>query len=44
MNLDEFRKAMETDATCQIRVPASLVDAWKVATSWSTYADYIVGV
>lgn len=31
-------------ADCQIRVPASLVDAWKVATNWSTYADYIVGV
>ena len=31
-------------ADCQIRVPASLVDEWKVATNWSTYADYIVGV
>ena len=29
---------------CQIRVPASLVDAWKAATNWSTYANYIVGV
>ena len=29
---------------CQIRVPASLVDAWKTATNWSTYADHIVGV
>ena len=29
---------------CQIRVPAALVDAWKVATNWSSYADYIVGV
>ena len=29
---------------CQIRVPASLVDAWKTATNWSTYANYIVGV
>ena len=29
---------------CQIRVPASLVDAWKSATNWSTYADHIVGV
>ena len=28
---------------CQIRVPASLVDAWKAATNWSTYAGYIVG-
>ena len=31
-------------ADCQIRVPASLVDAWKTATNWSTYANYIVGV
>ena len=29
---------------CQIRVPAALVDAWKAATNWSTYADNIVGV
>lgn len=29
---------------CEIRVPASLVDAWKAATNWSTYADHIVGV
>ena len=31
-------------ADCQIRVPAALVDAWKTATNWSTYASYIVGV
>ena len=31
-------------ADCQIRVPASLVDAWKAATNWSTYAAHIVGV
>ena len=31
-------------ADCQIRVPASLVDAWKAATNWATYANYIVGV
>ena len=31
-------------ADCQIRVPASLVDEWKAATNWSTYADHIVGV
>lgn len=29
---------------CEIRVPASLVDEWKAATNWSTYADKIVGV
>ena len=31
-------------ADCKIRVPAALVDEWKAATNWSTYADYIVGV
>ena len=31
-------------ADCKIRVPAALVDKWKAATNWSTYADYIVGV
>lgn len=29
---------------CQIRVPASLLNAWQIATNWSTYADHIVGV
>lgn len=29
---------------CEIRVPAALVEEWKAATNWSTYADYIVGV
>jgi hypothetical protein len=29
---------------CQIRVPASLYDAWIAATNWSNYADYIVAV
>ena len=29
---------------CEIRVPASLVDDWKAATNWATYADHIVGV
>ena len=31
-------------ATCEIRVPLSLVDEWKAATNWSTYANQIVGV
>lgn len=31
-------------ADCEIRVPAVLVDEWKAATNWATYADYIVGV
>lgn len=29
---------------CEIRVPAALVDEWKAATNWATYADHIVGV
>ena len=29
---------------CEIRVPAALVDEWKAATNWATYADSIVGV
>ena len=29
---------------CQIRVPSALVDEWKSATNWSTYASKIVGV
>ena len=29
---------------CRILVPAALVSAWKTATNWATYANYIVGV
>lgn len=29
---------------CEIRVPAALVDEWKAAKNWATYADHIVGV
>ena len=29
---------------CEIRVPAAMVDEWKMATNWATYAQYIVGV
>lgn len=32
------------NANCKIQVPASLVDEWKAATNWATYADHIVGV
>ena len=34
----------KTPSDCEIRVPAALVDTWKAATNWSTYADNIVGV
>ncbi len=31
-------------ADCQIRVPAALLNEWKAATNWATYASHIVGV
>ena len=31
-------------ADCEIRVPAALVNEWKAATNWATYASKIVGV
>ena len=33
-----------THAQLEIRVPASLADAWKAATNWSSLAAHIVGV
>ena len=37
--------ALETDAAeFTIKVPAASVAAYKAATNWSSYADYIVGV
>lgn len=42
--LDHTNAFGNIPADCQIRVPASLVDEWKAATNWSTYADHIVGV
>jgi hypothetical protein len=32
------------NANCKIEVPAALVDEWKAATNWATYADHIVGI
>ena len=29
---------------CEIRVPSALVDEWKAATNWATYASYMVAV
>lgn len=31
-------------ADCEIRVPAALLNEWKAATNWATYANQIVGV
>ena len=33
-----------TSGDLVIKVPSNLVDEWKAATNWSTYADKIVGV
>lgn len=35
---------LDIPSDCEIRVPASLVDSWKAATNWASYADHIVGV
>lgn len=40
-NVNAFDK---THAQLEIRVPASLADAWKAATNWSSLVDHIVGV
>ena len=40
-NTNAFRNI---PSDCQMLIPAALVDAWKAATNWSTYADHIVGV
>ena len=40
-NIDAFDA---THPQLEIRVPASLADAWKAATNWSSLADHIVGV
>ena len=33
-----------TSSSLAIKVPLALLDEWKAATNWSTYADKIVGV
>ena len=33
-----------TSANLTIKVPSALLDEWKAATNWSTYADKIMGV
>lgn len=34
----------EIQSGCEIRVPMALMDEWKAASGWSSYASYIVGV
>lgn len=36
--------SLDIPSDCEIRVPAVLVDAWKAATNWASFADHIVGV
>lgn len=43
-NLASTNAFSSIPADCVIRVPAALVDEWKAATNWATYADHIVGV
>lgn len=40
-NVNAFRNI---PSTCEIRVPVALINQWKAATNWSTYANQIVGV
>ena len=40
-NKDAF---LNTPASLVIKVPSALLNEWKAATNWSTYADKIVGV
>ena len=42
--LDHINAFDSIQKTCIIKVPAALETAWKAATNWSTYADYIIGV
>ena len=34
----------KTSSSLVIKVPAALLDEWKAATNWATFADRIVGV
>jgi hypothetical protein len=29
---------------CKMKIPSALIDEWKTATNWATYADYMVAV
>ncbi len=35
-------ESLKVSSDCVIKVPASLLDSWKAATNWSTYASQIV--
>ena len=42
--LSDANAFTDIPADCEIRVPAALLDEWKAATNWATYANQIVGV
>ena len=42
--LADTRAFYNTSASLVIKVPSVLLDEWKAATNWATYADKIVGV
>ena len=44
ITLSDFDAFQTLSALTIFKVPSSLETAWKAATNWSTYADYIVGV
>ena len=43
-SLSETTAFSNINTNCRILVPVALESAWKAATNWATYADYIVGV
>ena len=42
--LESTNAFSNTSANLVIKVPLALIDEWKAATNWSTYADKIMGV
>ena len=42
--LENVNAFQNIPSDCVIKVPSSLLSAWKAATNWSTYASQIVGV
>lgn len=40
-NIDAFTGI---NGICKMKIPSALIDEWKTATNWATYADYMVAV
>ena len=34
----------DINGICKMKIPSALIDEWKTATNWATYADYMVAV